>query len=213
MVNFLKPNFIGWTAIASAVIWVIQFVFLGLMFAVTVSPYGTLSDISYLLAAILMLPFMLAFYSLFRPDQPTATLLALLVGMAGVLLIAVAQIRLMIGQISLEQDMPTVSLGTGLIGISILISILLSRSNPQMPNGFVWLGIVIGVFLAVVGILGGVLLPKDIYLLVTGGLDWSNLNPLLYVVFVAAPISQLGYPVWAIWLGRLILNNHILPGT
>jgi hypothetical protein len=195
------------------VIWVIQYVFLGLMFAVTVSPYGTLSDISYLLAAILMLPFMLAFYNLFRPDQPTATLLALLVGMVGVLLIVVAQIRLMIGQISLEQNMPPISLGTGLIGISILVSILLSRSNPQMPTGFVWLGMVSGLFLAVGGILGGVLLPKDIYLLVTGGLDWSNLNPLLYVFFVAAPISQLGYPVWAIWLGRLILNNSILPPT
>ena len=52
-----------------------------------------------------------------------------------------------------------------------------------MPTGFVWLGIVSGVFLAVGGILGGVLLPKDIYLLVTGGLDWSNLNPFMYVIF------------------------------
>lgn len=145
--------------------------------------------------------------------QPTATLLALLVGMVGVLLIAVAQIRLMIGQISLEQNMPPLSLGTGLIGISILISILLSRNSPQVPTGFVWLGMVSGLFLAVVGILGGVLLPKDIYLLVTGGSDWSHLNPLLYVFFVAAPISQLDYPVWAIWLGRLILNNDILPPT
>jgi hypothetical protein len=211
MVNFLEPDLIGWTAIASGVIWLIQYVFLGLMFAVTVSPYGTLSDISYLLGAILMLPFMLAFYDLLRPDQPTATLLALLVGMAGVLLITVAQIRLMIGQISLEQNMPTVTLGTGLIGISVLITILLSRSNPQMPTGFLWLGIVVGVSLGVVGILAGVLLPKDIYLMMTGGLDWSNLNPFMYVIFVAAPISQLGYPVWAIWLGRLILNNHILP--
>jgi hypothetical protein len=203
-----NPSFIGWTAIGSVAAWLLQFVFLGLMFSVAISPFGFLSDISYMLGALLTLPFMVAFYLLYRDDQGMLSLLALLIGIAGMIIINISQYRLVTKQLSLEQNMPQVALGTGLIGLSILLFSLLGRVNTQFPNGFTWLGIIIGAMMAM-GILVAALYGKEVFEMMSGTLDWSKANPFMLVVFALNFLSQVGYPVWGIWLGRMFLRGLI----
>jgi len=206
---FSNPTFLGWSVIGSVASWLLQFVFLGLMFSVATSPFGFLSDISYMLGALLALPFMAAFYFLYRAEQGMLSLLAMLIGIAGVLIIDVAQFRLVTRQLPLEQNMPQVVLGTGLIGVSILLFSLLGRGNPQLPGGFTWLGIGLGVLMGS-GILLGLFFGKAVYATMTGALEWSKANPFMLAVFAANFLSQIGYPVWGIWLGRMFLRGKIL---
>jgi hypothetical protein len=203
-----NSNFIGWTAIGSVAAWLLQFVFLGLMFSVAMSPFGLLSDISYMLGALLTLPFMVAFYLLYRAGHGMVSILALLLGIFGVLIINVSQFRLVIKQLTLEQNMPQVAMGTGLIGLSILLFSLLGRGNAQLPSGFTWLGIVLGVMMAM-GVLVASFYGKEIFAMMSGNLDWSNANPFMLIVFAVNFLSQVVYPVWGIWLGRMLLRGVI----
>ena len=204
-----NPTFIGWTALGSVAAWLLQFVFLGLMFSVATSPFGFLSDISYMLGALLTLPFMWAFYLLYRTEQGMVSTLALLLGILGVIVINVSQFRLITQQLSLEQNMPQVALGTGLIGVSILLSNLLGKGNMQFPSSFTWLGIVVGGLMAM-GILVASFYGKEIFVMMSGSLDWSQANPFMLLVFAATFLSQLGYPAWGIWLGQILLRGKIL---
>jgi hypothetical protein len=203
-----NPNFIGWTAIGSVAAWLLQFVFLGLMFSVAMSPFGFLSDISYMLGALFTLPFMVAFYLLYRDDQGMLSLLALLLGILGVIVVNVAQFRLIVHQLTFEQNLPQVVIGAGLIGISITLFNLLGRGDTQLPGGFTWLGIVVGVMMAM-GILLASFFGKELFAMMSGNLDWSNINPFMLVVVSATFLSQLVYPVWGIWLGRMLLRGVI----
>ena len=200
--------FIGWTAIGSVASWLLQFVFLGLMYSVAMSPFGFLSDISYMLGALLTLPFMWAFYLLYRSDQGLLSLLALLLGILGVAVVNVTQFRLIIHQLTFEQNLPQVVTGAGLIGVSIILFNLLGRANAQFPIGFTWLGIIVGTLMAA-GILLASFFEKELYAMMTGALDWSSANPLMLLVVTATFLSQLAYPVWGIWLGRMLLRGAI----
>ena len=204
-----NPNFIGWTAIGSVAAWLLQFVFLGLMFFIATSPFGFLSDISYMLGALLTLPFILAFYLLYRTEQGMLSLLALLIGIAGVIIINMSQFRLVTKQLTLKQNMPQVALGTGLIGLSILLFSLLGKWNAQFPSGFTWLGIAVGAMMAM-GIFVALFFGKELFAMMSGNLDWSNSNPFMLLVFVANFLSQVAYPVWGIWLGRMLLRGAIV---
>jgi len=205
---FSNSNFVGWTAIGSVISWLLQFVFLGLMYSVVMSPFGLMSDISYMLGALLTLPFMLAFYLLYRVDQGMVSLLALLIGITGVIIINVAQFRLVTKQLSLEQNMPQVVLGTGLIGLSILLFSLLGKVNVGFSSGFTWLGIVLGILMGS-GILLVLFFGKDVFATMTGALNWSHASPFMLVAFAANILSQVGYPVWGIWLGRILLQGRL----
>jgi hypothetical protein len=208
MTIFSNSTFVGWSTIGSVASWLLQFVFLGLMFSVAMSPYGMMSDFSYMLGALLTLPFMVAFYLLYRAEQGMVSFIALLVGVTGVVIINMSQFMLVTKQLTLAQNMPKVALGTGLIGLSILLFSLLGRANALITGGFNWLGIILGVMMAM-GILVASFYGKEIVAMMSGTLDWSMANPIMLVVIAANFLSQLGYPVWGIWLGRMLLRGAI----
>jgi hypothetical protein len=172
------------------------------MFALAVSPYGRLSDISFVIAALLMLPFMAVFYLLFRPEHQLWSLLGLLVGIVGIVYFSIAQIRLIISQITFEQNMPQAMMAVGLIGVSLLIFNLLALTETQFPPAFVWLGIIFSALMAQ-GVITSSFFSQQVLAMTSGGQSFTELNPFMYVLLAAFAISQIGYPVWAIWLGRL----------
>ena len=59
------------------------------------------------------------------------------------------------------------------------------------------------------GILLASFFEKELYATMTGTLDWSSANPLMLLVVTATFLSQLAYPVWGIWLGRMLLRGAI----
>jgi len=152
---------------------------------------------------------MLAFYLLFHTEHQFGSLLGLLVGIAGIGYFSIAQIRLIIGQITFKQNMPQAMMAISLIGVSLLIFNLLAYPNSQFPRGFVWLGIVFSALMAQ-GVLTSSFFSEQNLAMISGSISFRQLNPFMYILLFAFAISQIGYPVWAIWLGRLILTGKIV---
>jgi hypothetical protein len=206
--SILNDSLVGWATIGSAAFWILQYIFLGLMFSIATKPYGRLSDITFVIAALLMVPFTAAFYNHFRPENQLASWLGLLVGLAGIGYFSIAQIHLVSGQITFTQNMPQAMLAFGLMGVSLLLFNLLARADPQFPAGLIWLGVIFSAFMAQ-GVLTSSYFNQQILDITSGSFNFSGLNPIMYLLLVALAISQVGYPVWAIWLGRLILRGEI----
>jgi hypothetical protein len=77
-----------------------------------------------------------------------------------------------------------------MIGAWLVLAKLLTRASGGLPWGLIWLGVSAGVgyMLSTVGFyLGG----QNYLLLAAGGL-----------------LAAITYPIWAIWLGRVLLSNR-----
>jgi hypothetical protein len=99
------------------------------------------------------------------------------------------QSLLVLTQIQFEQTLGAVLTMTGVLGLSLLLTSLLARSEGALPTGLVWIIVAFG--------LGSILGSVGFWI---GGQQ----HPLALVGFLAAFI--LG-PIWAIWLGRLLLEG------
>jgi hypothetical protein len=76
----------------------------------------------------------------------------------------------------------------GVFGISLMMYGYLALADKMLPRRLAWLGIVAGI---------------GYILVITGFILGGDNHPLTYVGGLAAII---GYPTWAIWLGRVFLK-------
>jgi hypothetical protein len=202
---FSNQNFIGWTMIASGVFWILQMIFVTLLY--TVDPrFGGMSDFSNLLTVLLFLPFAFALYKNNQITAPTISLIALILGIAGILSVAIASGLLIIKTIEFLQSLPPVFGGYVVLGASLLINLWISRTNNSLPpKGIAW-GMMIG--FGLVSIAG--LLTVDLAQLFSFNMEGLWSNPLIYPAFILTPFFFLGYPFWAFGVGRMILDGRIL---
>lgn len=193
--------FAGRSAITSAIAWILQLVFVGLFFSIG-QPFGTLSDLANTLMVLLMLPYALAMYRRYQDVSNWWNSLALVLSVIGVFLVAGASGMLVLGSIEFEQSLRPVLAGLGLIGIWIIGLNILGRSDPILPRRMVWLGIMVGVGLVLLAAL----------VMARGALEfdppWAVLrNPIAIPGLVGGLIAFLGYPAWAIWLGKSLIQG------
>jgi hypothetical protein len=158
----------GWAAYANGLVSAVGLVFLIAMFASfaagATSPglvFGWINDVSAVLAALLMLPLVVAVHVLLRPHAPIMSGLALVIGFGANLAIMVLQALLVVGALTFEEE-----IGPVLIAFLFLVF-----------------------WLVMTGYLGNS----------TGVLPHGLRMGLLAVTYV-------GYPMWAFWLGRQVLN-------
>jgi hypothetical protein len=114
----------------------------------------------------------------------------------GILAFAVLQSLLVVGQVRFEQTFPAVATLGGVLGLWLLLNGLLALMGKTLPAGLAWLGIGFG-FSYILGTIG--------YWLV-GGYE----SPVLWV---GALMGYVLGPVWAFWLGRLLLKGGLAPVT
>jgi hypothetical protein len=107
------------------------------------------------------------------------------------LVFAVLQILLVMKQVTFEQTVAAVLSMTGIIGLSLVFNGLLARAGETMPAGLVWLTPAFG--------LGFVL----------GGIGFWTGGPQHPLAMAGFLVTALIGPVWAIWLGRLLLNGTL----
>ncbi len=124
--------------------------------------FGWINDVSAVVAALLMLPLVVAVHVLLQPHAPILSRLATVIGFGANLAIMVLQSLLVLGALTFQEE-----IGPVLIAFIFLV-----------------------VWLVLTGYLGNS----------TGALPHGLRMGLLAVTYV-------GYPIWAFWLGRHLLQQ------
>ena len=180
----------GWAGYLSAAATVVTFV-TGVLFFTKGQPYGTAQDAASVFQMLFTLLIVLALYHLLRPDAQALNPLAAAVGVIGLLVAAALQTLLVLGKVHFEQTIGKV-LGAGAaIGVWVVATGCLTLASGTQPSGLAWMGPIAG---------GGYTL------LVVGFWQGGQQHPLFTVGSLAAMI---GYPVWAIWLGRALISGTL----
>jgi hypothetical protein len=190
MSNAELSRYAGWSAIVSAIATVLGLVTLLIFFAQG-EPWGTLNDITSVILAFSLLPVLLKLHRLHRRNAPTISLVASVIGVIAVLVAAVFQMLLIIKVITYAQTAVVVPAAFGLFGASLMVFGSLGRTNKSLPRRLTLLSIIVGA--------GYVLVIAGIIL---GGQE----HPLTVIGGLAAVIC---YPIWAIWIGRLLLAGAL----
>lgn len=127
----------GWCATVSAVVSVFGIVFLLLFFGGVGGIFGTLNDIAVAIQYVLMLPIAITLHLLLRSQGPGFSLLALLVGLLGIVAVAVLQILLVTGVLPFSQQI-------GMVVVAFLVATAwfvmvgrLDRAGDIVPGGTV----------------------------------------------------------------------------
>jgi hypothetical protein len=195
---------VRWSLIMSAAWWLLQMGFV-LTFFTLGQPFGALSDLSNALNVIFLLPLGLYLQAQTCPHQPFFSVLAMVVGFAGVLSTALASFLILFGRIDFPQSLPPIMAGFCGIGAWILVGNLLIRGQSVQPISLNAFGTAVGLGLTVIGLLFA---WGDINLAFSSGKIWST--PTIYPVLALIAVGYLGLPVWSLLLGRQVLLRRSL---
>jgi len=187
MNSIFWQNLFGAAAYLSAVFTILTFV-TGILFFTVGKPFGKINDISSVFQVVLMLPLAFLFLPVTPPGLWGLGLAAALIGLAGMLVSAYGQGLLVFERIDFETSQKFFPAG-GLIGVWLALVNALALTMNALPAVLAWIGMFagIGYIVTVVGFLRG-----------------GQNNPLFYSGSLVLAVS---YPVWVIWLGRLIFTG------
>ncbi|MBM3137431.1 MAG: hypothetical protein FJZ98_04500 [Chloroflexi bacterium] len=180
--------FLGWSLLASGIVFILSFIFLTLMFTTRTLPWGPMNDISHVLALVLILPFMTAYYNELRYLQPFPALAALLFGGLGIGLVAYTQVGLVLRKIEFALNLRQGAFGAGLLGVAFIINHIFGKG--LIPDGLNWLGFTTGILIAI-GIPKGLFFGKEEQEMTTGKLDWKSANPLAVFSVLSTFLGQI----------------------
>jgi hypothetical protein len=196
-------RYAGWSACASGIVTILGLIFIGIFFSVG-EPYGSLNDLCIALQVLLMLPVALGLRQLFQDRFSSLDLAAMAMLLAGALAVAVASVILVLKVITFPQSLAPVSSGFGLIGVWMIATGYLTLSAKSLPAALAWLGIVTGagMLLFCFGYWFG---PREAMASFSPSLTIRSVLPAI----VGGALSFFGYPIWAIWLGVLLLGGKV----
>ena len=182
----------GWSAYANGILMLANMITLMLMFAV--NPFwGPVNDAISVVWILSFLPLALLLAQVNQPVMGRAVAVGTaVVGAVAILPFAVQQILLVVGQVRFEQTFAAVATLGGVLGLWLLLNGLLAQIGKTLPGGLAWLSIVFGLSY-IMGTIG--------YWL--GGYE----QPILWV---GAAAGYLVGPVWAFWLGRMLLHGRLV---
>jgi len=187
-----SPNFLryaGLSAILGAVITLLMMI-TGVLFFTVGAPFGRVADIISVLQVASMIPVVLVLHIILNSQSPVLSSTAVAIGILGILVIGVLQTLLVVHVVRYAQiASPTVT-ASGAIGIWLLMTTYLAWRSEILPRGLCWVGLIVGIG----------------YLLLTVGFWLGNIQSPLF--FVGSTIVYLGYPIWAIWLGRWLMKRQ-----
>lgn len=104
---------------------------------------------------------------------------------------SILQILLVLRVVKLELTLVAVPAAFGVVGVWLLLNSYLALANRTLPSGLAWVGMVAGV---------------GYILVILGFLLGGQQHPLTAVGGLTAVIS---YPIWAIWIGALLLSGRL----
>jgi hypothetical protein len=183
-------RYAGWAAYLSAGATIISFV-TGFLFFSKGQPFGTMNDTASVFQVLFMVPVALVLHRLFGPNAQMLSLLAAAVGIVGMLVAAAVQALLVLGRLTFEQTVRPAFTAGGAIAIWLLLTGYLALTSSILPGGLGWLGLLAG---------------AGYVLMVIGFWLGEQKHPLFIIGSFAVLVA---YPIWAIWLGRLLVSGRL----
>jgi len=195
----------GWSALINGILGLIGAGFL-MTFFMAGEPFGTLNDLTSLLWVLAFLPVVWLFYRLGTDAHKSISIIALGVGVVGLIAVFVLQSLLVLKVITIWQQTYYITAAYGAIGIWIVIVSQIGRMENFISPALAGFGIVLGVgwVLATLCVWIGGFPPAES---VSSMSDMSQFN---IITIIGVSLIFLGYfiqPFWAIWLGRYILSR------
>lgn len=181
--GFLR--YAGWSANVTATASIITFVSAILFFSIG-QPFGTINDIASVFQVLFMLPLALILYRLNPEHAHLLNIVAVILGISGMITVVVGQSLLVVGVITYQQSLSFVPAGAAIGGWLVLMS---SKLLPRR--------------LALTGVLAGI----GYLMTVVGFLFGGQESPIFYAGGLILVIS---YPLWAFWLGRVCLSGKLI---
>jgi hypothetical protein len=216
--RLLDSRFVGRSAILSGIVGLVGTIFLILFFSLeapqilqsgepsTPPLFGTLNDATFVLVALCLVPVALALHARERSQEPALSWIALTIGLASLLAVAITQVLYVPRLLSSVQQSPLLTTSLGTMGLWLLVANALARRGGTLPRGLSRLGIAVGLSL--------MLMPVTYF--AAGGSDMVNdpsaglSSPLVIVGFVLPMLGiGIGLPVWAILTGRFMLHESV----
>lgn len=124
--------------------------------------FGWINDVSGVVAALLMLPLVVAVHVLLRPHAPILSRLATVIGLGANLAILVLQSLLVLGALAFQEEVGPVLIAFLFLVVWLVLTGYLGSSSGALPHGLR------------MGLLA---------------------------------VTYVGYPIWALWLGRHLLQE------
>jgi hypothetical protein len=172
------------SAYLSAVATILTFI-TGILFFTVNGPFGKINDIASVFQVLFMIPLAFALYRILPAGTRTLGLIPALIGIGGMLFAAYGQVLLVFGKIDFQGSMKYFPAGAA-IGIWLVATCSFALSYNLFPTGLARTGIVAGVSYIVI-VLAFLIKGQQNMVFYFGGL-----------------VLGISYPIWAIWLGRLI---------
>ena len=179
-------QFSGWSAVINGLTSIASTVTLMLMFAV--APFfGPLNDAISVIWCLSFIPLALLFYRLNQPVNTPLSLTAAVIGISAMIIFAVAQMMLVLRIVTFEQSLGVVLSMGAVTGLWAFINGWLARGGATLTGAMTWLLIIFG---------------ASYMLTAVGWYMAGQENPLVMIGFLIGAVAG---PIWAIWLGRLLL--------
>ena len=180
----------GWSAVVNGVTSIASTVTLVLMFSVA-GFFGPVNDAISVVWGLTFIPLAFLFYRLHQPVNAPLNLITAVVGIAAMLVFSVTQTFLVLRVVTFEQSMGLVLSMGAIIGLWALLNGILARSGGTIPGGMTWLLIIFGLSFMITA------------------LGWYQSGPQNPLVAAGFLIGAIAGPVWAIWLGKMLLMSDV----
>jgi hypothetical protein len=166
---------------------------------------GGLGDLMDLLNSALVIPLFLYLGQLVKSSNAAVGRAVQLGAVAGALLRMVGAFLIFAGWMAFDQALVLVNGGMGLMGIALVIFLLAGRKSGAARRGYYLFSLAVTLSMAIQ--IGGVFLYDAYAPLLQGEASLADLNPILIALLLFAPIQLLGYPLWLLWTGRLLVHS------
>ena len=194
--NYFSSTTTGWIAIATGVSAILAAIFLILMY--TVNPFfGGVNDVFNSIIGISSVVLAWMLYAEHHAKSPLMSQIALALAVVGAIFTIIGSILIIFGFTDFVLAGWYSGIGNALIGLWLAAFCYSLLHGDALPHNLVIFGVVVGVFMAI-GLLG---IPG-----ILAGIDSMESMPwYLYVAFFGWLGTYILYPIWTIWLGRILL--------
>jgi hypothetical protein len=194
--NNFSLSVVGWTAIATGVAVILAVIFLTLMYTVDMS-FGKVNDVfnSVIGISSVILAWML--YAEHHARSPLMSQIGLLLAVVGVIFTIVGSVLIIFDFTGFVLAGWYTGVGNALIGLWLAAFCYSMQRGDVLPHNLVMFGLVVGAFMTM-GMLGipGILTRVD---------SMESLPWYLGVGYLGFFGTYILYPIWTIWLGRILL--------
>jgi hypothetical protein len=196
--NNFSPSVVGWVAIATGVSAILAVIFLILMAAVNPS-FGKVNDVFNGIIGISSVVLAWMLYAEYHARSPLLSQIGLVLAVIGAIFTIVGSVLIIYGFTDFVLAGWYSGLGNALIGLWLSALCYSLLRSDALPHNLVIFGIVAGVFMAI-GLIG---IPG-----IFAGIDSMESMPwYLYIAFFGWLGTYILYPIWTIWLGRILIHR------